>query len=79
MPNRDESLLDLLTGEIVVWNNAHWQGCLKKRRADGYEHSEEVLVQIFESRQTESIFNFSLRGKHCFPYLQDHGSWTSDL
>jgi hypothetical protein len=22
---------------------------------------------------------FSLRGKHCFPYLQDHGSWTDDL
>jgi hypothetical protein len=32
-----------------------------------------VLMQIFESRQTEPIFNFSLRGKHCFPYLQDHG------
>ena len=39
----------------------------------------EVLVQIFESRQTEPIFNFSLRGKHCFPYLQDHGSRAGDL
>jgi hypothetical protein len=28
-----------------------------------------VLVQIFERRQTEPIFNFSLRGKHGFPYL----------
>jgi hypothetical protein len=70
MPNRDESLLDLLTGEIVVWNNAHWQGCLKKLRADGYEHSEEVLVQIFESRQTEPIFSFSLRGKRRFPCMK---------
>ena len=40
---------------------------------------EKVLVQIFDRRQTEPIFNFSLRGKHCFPYLQDHGSWTGDL
>src|SRR5215813_14910867 len=38
-----------------------------------------VLVQIFDRRQTEPIFNFSLHGKHCFPYLQDHGSWTGDL
>jgi|GEM_PF-3763335 len=38
-----------------------------------------VLVQFFDRRQSEPIFNFSLRGKHCFPYLQDHGSWTGDL
>src|SRR5687767_12132689 len=38
-----------------------------------------VLVQIFESRQTEPIFNFSLRGKHSFPYPQDHGSQVGDL
>jgi hypothetical protein len=41
--------------------------------------AKTVLVQIFESRQTEPIFNFSLRGKHCFPYLQDHGPWARDL
>ena len=38
-----------------------------------------VLVQIFDRRQTEPIFNFSLRGKHCFPYLQDHDPWADDL
>jgi hypothetical protein len=38
-----------------------------------------VPVQFFERRQTGAIFNFSLRGKHCFPYLQDHGPWASDL
>jgi hypothetical protein len=38
-----------------------------------------VLVQIFEGRQTEPIFNFSLRGKHRFPYLQDHGPRAGDL
>jgi hypothetical protein len=34
---------------------------------------------IFDRRQTEPIFNFSLRGKHCFPYLQDHGLLADDL
>jgi hypothetical protein len=28
-----------------------------------------VLVQFFGRRQTEPIFNFSLRGQHCLPYL----------
>jgi hypothetical protein len=32
-----------------------------------------VLAQFFEKRQTEPICTFSLCGKHCFPYLQDHG------
>src|SRR5262249_25952932 len=27
----------------------------------------------------EPIFSFSLRGKYCFPYLQDHGLWADDL
>jgi hypothetical protein len=38
-----------------------------------------VLAQFFEGKQTEPIFNFSLRGKHCFPYLQDPGPRTGDL
>jgi hypothetical protein len=36
---------------------------------DGDQDLFPVLAQIFESRQTEPIFDFSLRGKHCFPYL----------
>jgi hypothetical protein len=38
-----------------------------------------ILAQFFEKRQTEPIFNFSLCGKRCFPYLQDHGPWAVDL
>jgi hypothetical protein len=38
-----------------------------------------VVVQFFEGRQTESIFNLSLRDKRCFPYLQDHGPRADDL
>jgi len=48
--------------------------CRHGRRVTG-----RVLVQLFERRQTEPIFNFSLRGKRCFSYLQDHGLWAGDL
>ncbi len=34
---------------------------------------------IFREKADWAYFNFSLRGKHCFPYLQDHGPWTGDL
>jgi hypothetical protein len=35
-------------------------------------------VQIFESRQTEPIFNFSLCGKHCFPYLLKSSGFSEE-
>jgi hypothetical protein len=38
-----------------------------------------VLAQFFEKRRTEPICTFSLCGKHCFPYLQDHSPWAGDL
>jgi hypothetical protein len=38
-----------------------------------------VLMQFFDRRQTEPTFNFSLRGKHCFPYMQDHGPQAGDF
>jgi hypothetical protein len=34
-----------------------------------FRQKSTVLVQTFERRQTEPIFNFSLRGKYGFPYL----------
>ena len=50
-----------------------------RRPANRRRRCVEVLVQFFEGRQTEPIFNFPLRDKHCFPYLQDHGHRASDL
>ena len=38
-----------------------------------------VLVQFFERRETEPIFNFPLYGKHRFPYLWNHGLWVGDI
>jgi hypothetical protein len=34
---------------------------------------------IFREKAECAYFNFSLRGKHFFPRLQDHGSWAGDL
>src|SRR5262245_13716052 len=34
---------------------------------------------FFREKADRAYFNFSLRGKHCFPYLQDHGPWAGDL
>jgi hypothetical protein len=39
----------------------------------------KVLAQFFERRRTDPIFNFSLRGKYRYPYLQDHGPRAGDL
>ena len=44
-----------------------------------FRQKSTVLVQTFERRQTEPIFNFSLRDKHCFPNLQDHDPRAGDL
>ena len=41
-----------------------------------------VCTVVWEGGAVRSLpipISFSLRGKHCFPYMQDHGPWTGDL
>src|SRR5262245_4378399 len=34
---------------------------------------------FFREKADRAYCHFSLRGKHCSPYLQDHGPWAGDL
>ena len=52
--------------ELKQWAVLRNWGPAKRDELTGFVR---VLVQIFDRRQTEPIFNFSLRGKHGFPYL----------